>query len=115
MQLALAMCSSMMVTASTVAGGPDHLLPGPLQTTGTAKNTLTIMTADVVKVRLRLHDCEAGRRPLHCTACRVPTPVRVRLQPRVAAGEVIRAFNESNKSPYIKRQQTIYHPGEVSA
>mmetsp|Transcript_6765 Transcript_6765/g.19508 ORF Transcript_6765/g.19508 Transcript_6765/m.19508 type:complete len:559 (-) Transcript_6765:257-1933(-) len=53
------------------------------QTTGTAKNTLTIMTADIVK-------------------------------PRVAAGEVIRAFNESNKSPYIKRQQTIYHPGEVN-
>lgn len=35
------------------------------------------------------------------------------LQPRVAAGEVIRQFNESNKSPYIKRQQTIFHPGEV--
>jgi len=34
-------------------------------------------------------------------------------QPRVAAGEVIRTFNESNKSPYIKRQQTIFHPGEV--
>lgn len=27
---------------------------------------------------------------------------------------MIRAFNESNKSPYIKRQQTIYHPGEVN-
>lgn len=53
------------------------------QTTGNAKNTLTIMTADVVK-------------------------------PRVAAGEVIRQFNESNKSPYIKRQQTIFHPGEVN-
>lgn len=53
------------------------------QTTGNARNTLQIMTADVVK-------------------------------PRVAAGEVIRAFNESNKSPYIKRQQTIYHPGEVN-
>jgi histone-binding protein RBBP4 len=53
------------------------------QTTGNAKNTLTIMTADVIK-------------------------------PRVAAGEVIRTFNESNKSPYIKRQQTIFHPGEVN-
>lgn len=53
------------------------------QTTGNARNTLQIMTADVVK-------------------------------PRVAAGEVIRAFNETNKSPYIKRQQTIFHPGEVN-
>ena len=35
------------------------------------------------------------------------------LQPRVAAGDVIRNFNETNKSPYIKRQQTIFHPGEV--
>ncbi len=48
---------------------------------------------------------------LHRLSC--PDANLVPLQPRVAAGEVIRAFNESNKSPYIKRQQTIYHPGEV--
>jgi hypothetical protein len=39
----------------------------------------------------------------------------VGVQPRVAAGDVIRSFNESNKSPYIKRQQTIFHPGEVQS
>jgi hypothetical protein len=89
-----------------------------MQTTGSTKNSLVIMIADIVKV---------GRVPtvctLPCTLCLQNALVGgqtacnrhavVFAQPRVAAGDVIRTFNESNKSPYIKRQQTIFHPGEV--
>ena len=37
----------------------------------------------------------------------------MRLQPRTAAAEVIRQFDESKQSVHIKQSQTIFHPGEV--
>ena len=35
------------------------------------------------------------------------------LQPRTAAAEVIRQFDESKHSVHIRAHQTIFHPGEV--
>ena len=35
-------------------------------------------------------------------------------QPRTAAAEVIRQFDEGKSNKHIKSYQTIFHPGEVS-
>ena len=35
------------------------------------------------------------------------------LQPRTAAAEVIRQFDEGKSNKHIKPYQTIFHPGEV--
>ena len=40
---------------------------------------------------------------------------RLVLQPRTAAAEVIRQFDEGKSNKHIKPYQTIFHPGEVRA
>ncbi len=35
------------------------------------------------------------------------------MQPRTAAAEVIRQFDEGKSNKHIKPYQTIFHPGEV--
>lgn len=45
-----------------------------------------------------------------------PTPVALptHLQPGVASAEVVASWTDFSKSPYLREQKVIFHPGEVS-